>query len=63
MLQPIKSQADCKGCRKVLLKSATSSRQVAEYFQSKSVASCLLNMHKRWGATDFGGDKISMVAD
>ena len=42
----LKSQSGCKGRGKVFFNSPTSRRL-------KSVASCLLNMHKRLAATEF----------
>ena len=51
----LKSQSGCKGRGKVFLKSPTSRRL-------KSVASCLLNMHKRLAATEFDREGVAKVA-
>ena len=48
----LKSQSGCKGRGKVFFKSPTSRRL-------KSVASCLLNMHKRLAATEFDREGVA----
>ena len=48
----LKSRCSCKGRGKVFLKSPTSRRL-------KSVASCLLNMHKRLAATEFDREEVA----
>ena len=48
----LKSQRGCKGRGKVFFKSPTSRRL-------KSVASCLLNMHKRLAATEFDREEVA----
>ena len=39
-----------------------SRRPVSEGIELESIVSCLLNMHKRWAATDFSHDEVSVVA-
>ena len=51
-----------KGFAEVVDQSPTSRRPAAEYVQPESVASCLLNIHKRRAATDFGRMEVSVVA-
>ena len=51
----LKSRNGCKGRGKVFLMSPTSRRL-------KSVASCLLNMHKRLAATEFERKEVVWVA-
>ena len=48
----LKSRSGCKGRGKVFLESPTSRRL-------KSVASCLLNMHKRLAATEFDREEVA----
>ena len=48
----LKSRRGCKGRGKVFFKSPTSRRL-------KSVASCLLNMHKRLAATEFDREEVA----
>ena len=48
----LKSRRGCKGRGKVFFKSQTSRRL-------KSVASCLLNMHKRLAATEFDREEVA----
>ena len=48
----LKSRSSCKGRGKVFLKSPTSRRLL-------SVASCLLNMHKRLAATEFDREEVA----
>ena len=48
----LKSRSGCKGRGKVSLKSPTSRRLI-------SVASCLLNMHKRLAATEFDREEVA----
>ena len=36
-------------------------KTVAKYLQLESAAGCLLNMHKRRAANDFGRDEVSVV--
>ena len=68
-LRKVKIADRLQGRRKVLLESVTSRRSVAigrrpaaEYVQPESIASCLLNMHKRRAATDFDRKEVSVVA-